>query len=94
LKKIGNEIKIEMMVRELAYRETTKVAADGKVGKKHGHVMKCIGGDGGTTMTIVMPEGFNGFKEKDVIEISVKTSQTSLEDFQGWKEKEKKDVAK
>jgi len=85
---MGTKIEMEFVIRELNYKETRKLLADGKTASKHGHELKAQGGDGGSKFSLIMPEGFKGFNEKDIVKLTIEVSQTKLGDFKGWKEKE------
>ena len=87
---MGTKIEMEFVIRELNYKETRKLLADGKTASKHGHELRAQGGDGGSKFSLIMPVGFKGFNEKDVVKLTIEVSQTKLEDFSGWKEKETK----
>lgn len=90
---MGKEIRKTLLIKGIEYKDTTKVHANGDVVKVNEQLIKCIDNEGGTQFTLKMPkmpDGFAGFKEKQVIDMVITSSQTSIDDFSGWKEKEKK----
>ncbi len=89
-----NEIKKTYVIKKLEDKHSRTVLAKGDISKRATHSIEAIGQDGGNRIKIVCPGGFDGFGEKEVIDIIIRKSQTSLEDFGAWKEVKKKDATK
>lgn len=83
MNKIVKEINTTFRIEKIQ-----KVKTNTKNKDTESYSLKAKDADGVGSILIKLPHDFDGFTVDSVIDLTISTSQTSLEDFEGWKETE------